>query len=106
MVKVTRHAADRFAERVMGLHIKELTEEQFNLVSEKLIVLLHEAYPNHMDLQSGTFPIKEHECRIVKEDQRIITVKTFCTELPPSATGGVLRSSKSKRKPRRQPKEF
>ena len=108
MVKpiVTRHAADRFVERVMEMDIKELSPEQHEAISDKIVVMLNKYYPEHHLLKSATFPIKEHDCRIVKEDDKIITIKVFDTGLPPSMDGGILRSSKAKRTPRRQPKEF
>ncbi len=94
---VSRHAADRYCERVMELDIRGLTDEQFEGIAKKIIGELSKHHPDHEVIASGVFGIDDY--KVVKEDGRVVTVK-----LKTRKALNYIRSVNPQ--PRRQPKEF
>jgi hypothetical protein len=103
---VTRHAAERYAERILKINIEVDVFTHYPL-GRALYEMLNEYHPSHVNYKCGIFVIKEEDIRIIKDDNRIVTVKSFDTALAPEFDGGVLKSKKKNfRIKRREPKEF
>ena len=96
---VSLHAAERFAERVMGLNV-ELSYEQAIAISYKIKDMLDATHPIHKNLPDGQFSIPDQDITIVKEDGRVITVMVLNKVINPKFKGGCPPNRRKKRNAR------
>ena len=70
---ITTHAVRRFAERVLKQDIK--TTEQLEKLRLYIADMIESLHPNHTSADKCVLTCKDYDCRIVKEDGRVVTIK-------------------------------
>ncbi len=110
--KVSRHAAERFIKRAMGIELTAEnypSEEMLIAVSLRMIQLIDQTFPGHESIPDGHFSIKSDDVIFVKEEGKLVTVK-YLSAQPGNEPfkGGLPRRLKNKRAKNggRLPKEF
>ena len=103
MIDVKYHACLRYAQRVMGLDVEELSQVQVDALREKILSDLTPHLPSITKLGEGVFPVNGYG--FVLHDLSVVTVKYTTDERPPQdgvreVRGGRMRSG-SKTKKRR-----
>ena len=96
---VSNHAVKRFIERVMEMPSPEIVPKTAkDQITEKVLNLLNEHYPLHEQLSSGSFKISDLGIVIVKDNDRVVTIKQINNDEAPSYRGGVMKSGSKKKK--------
>ena len=96
---VSVHAVQRFVERAMGMVAPDIIPNTMKeQITEKIMTLLDEHYPLHLQLSSGNFKIADLGVIIIKGDHRIVTVKEINNSNALAYSGGIMRSGSKKKK--------
>ena len=97
---VSLHAAEMYAERIMGIvppEGKEFSAHKIEGIQILILRILTECHPNALTLGEGTFECKDYDCKLCMQNGIVTTVKPLTYGDGKKFRGGIM-SSGSKRK--------
>jgi len=98
---VSLHAADMYAERIMGVvppEGKQFSFEKIEGIQILILKILIECHPMALTLGEGTFDCVRYDCRICMQGGVVTTIKEFNHKDRKRYNGGIMKSGKKVKK--------
>ena len=98
---VSLHAAEKYAERVMGIlppEGKEFSAEKIDGIQRLILRILIECHPDALVLGEGTFECKTYDCKICMQNGIVTTIKDLSYSDGKKYRGGIMNSGSKRKK--------